>query len=118
MSRSGVDAQVPAPVGPIDWQHLDRVTMGDAALADEVLGLFDRQAGEMAEAIRVVPPDMARLLHGLKGSACGIGAVQVADAAQRLEAKWENPDATTEALVTKLIAAIACARAAIAQKLK
>ena len=72
---------------PIDWAHRDRVTLGDRELATEVLQLFVGQAGAIAGAIRDATPDTAgALAHKLKGSARGIGAWPVANAAEHLEA--------------------------------
>ena len=93
--------------GAIDRAHLRQMTFADAALEHEVLGLFDRQAASMLELIPVAKPEaLAALAHAVKGSARGIGAWRVAQAAGTLEA---DPHSSPAALV----AALAEVRAAI-----
>ncbi len=79
---------------PIDLVHLSRQTMGDRALEAELLALFDRQAAKIAEELGEKPgrPDAdksnawrADLAHKLKGSACAVGAHEVAAAAENYE---------------------------------
>jgi HPt (histidine-containing phosphotransfer) domain-containing protein len=78
--------------GPIDSDHLDRMTLGDVGLTREVLAMFSAQAvGLIANLERNsveegLPPDAPALAHTLKGSARAIGAFRVADAAETLEA--------------------------------
>lgn len=62
------------------------MTLGDAGLEREVLGMFARQACQIAAALAAAPPDASALVHTLKGSARAIGAIRVADAAAGLEA--------------------------------
>jgi len=91
------------PEGAIDLAHLARMTLGEKSLEAEVLALFDRQAGILLERMRMAPPPAAgAFAHTLKGSAQGIGAWQVAEAAVDL----------SEAL-DRLAGAIGLARAAI-----
>lgn len=81
-----VEPAISGSADPIDWAHLRRATLGDRVLATEVLRLFVGQAGGIAGAIRDATPDAAgALAHKLKGSARGIGAWPVADAAEHLE---------------------------------
>jgi HPt (histidine-containing phosphotransfer) domain-containing protein len=75
---------------PIDLVHLARQTMGDNALEAELLALFDRQAGQIAEKLRRADSDAATifgpdLAHKLKGSARTVGAHEVASAAENYE---------------------------------
>jgi HPt (histidine-containing phosphotransfer) domain-containing protein len=70
--------------GPIDFDHLKRMTLGDAGLEREVLAMFSAQSASLAGQLSASPPDA--LVHTLKGSARAIGAFAVADAATRLEA--------------------------------
>jgi HPt (histidine-containing phosphotransfer) domain-containing protein len=83
-----VSAPPLAPVErPIDLEHLFRMTLGDHSLEREVLALFDRQAGMLMERIAQAEPGIvAAAAHTLKGSARGIGAWQVARAADTVEA--------------------------------
>jgi len=72
--------------GPIDFEHLSRMTIGDAGLEQEVLAMFSAQSGKLIGALAAMPADAPALAHTLKGSARAIGAMAVADAAARLEA--------------------------------
>ena len=61
--------------GPIDIEHLERMTLGDAGLEREVLAMFSAQAvGLVARSSPRCPPTPRALAHTLKGSARAIGA--------------------------------------------
>ena len=72
--------------GPIDFAHLQRMTLGDAGLEQEVLAMFAAQSASLLGTLATMPADAPALAHTLKGSARAIGAFAVADAAARLEA--------------------------------
>jgi HPt (histidine-containing phosphotransfer) domain-containing protein len=72
--------------GPIDFDHLKRMTLGDAGLEQEVLAMFSAQSARLIATLATGPADAGALAHTLKGSARAIGAFGVADAAARLEA--------------------------------
>jgi HPt (histidine-containing phosphotransfer) domain-containing protein len=72
--------------GPIDFEHLKRMTLDDAGLEQEVLAMFAAQSAKLMAALATLPADAGALTHTLKGSARAIGAFGVADAAARLEA--------------------------------
>ena len=72
--------------GPIDFEHLKRMTLGDAGLEQEVLAMFLAQSARLVATLAAMPSDAAALAHTLKGSARAIGAFAVAEAAGRLEA--------------------------------
>jgi hypothetical protein len=97
---------------PIDLIHLARMTLGERSLEREVLALFDRQAvlllRRMGGASRAMA---AAAAHTLKGSALGIGAWNVARAAEAVENADEPKFATA---VGALSVAIDEARTAIA----
>ena len=76
---------------PIDMDHLQRMTLGDARLEREVLTMFSAQAASLIGSLAVLPADAGTLAHTLKGSARAIGAFGVADAAGDLEASTERP---------------------------
>jgi hypothetical protein len=77
------------------------MTFSDAALEHEVLGLFDRQVASMLELLPVAKPEaLPALAHAVKGSARGIGAWRVAQAATAVEA---DPHASPAALVAALV---------------
>jgi HPt (histidine-containing phosphotransfer) domain-containing protein len=70
----------------LDRVHLSRMTFNDRSLEQEVLQLFERQAELlMARMRKSAPPAIATLAHTLKGSAVGIGAGRVAQAAAATE---------------------------------
>ncbi|HRO01276.1 Hpt domain-containing protein [Nitrobacter sp.] len=71
--------------GPIDFDHLHRMTLGDDGLEREVLTMFAGQAAELVVSLARLPPNAAMLAHRLKGSARAIGAIHVAAAASDLE---------------------------------
>ena len=98
----------------IDRAHLRAMTLGDAALAKEVLRLFDRQAEMLIERMRDADPaSLAALAHALKGSARGVGAWQVATAAESVERT--GPDYGVA--LDRLAQAVRAARGQIAQLL-
>jgi HPt (histidine-containing phosphotransfer) domain-containing protein len=98
--------------GPIDIEHLGRMTLGDAGLEREVLALFSAQAASLLAALGTLPHDAGALVHTLKGSARAIGAFAVADAALDLETALQNGSDASRALGA-LDEAIRQARAAI-----
>ena len=72
--------------GAIDDRHLRAMTLGDQSLEREVLQVFARQITLMLRRIeRAEPALAAAAAHTLKGSALGLGAWRVADAAERVE---------------------------------
>jgi HPt (histidine-containing phosphotransfer) domain-containing protein len=98
--------------GPIDFEHLSRMTLGDAGLEQEVLAMFVAQSTTLVSTLAAMPVDASALAHTLKGSARAIGAFSVADAAARLEAAIARGFDTSAALA-ELGETVAEARAAI-----
>jgi len=98
--------------GPIDLEHLRRMTLGDAGLEREVLAMFSAQTVSLIGALAALPPEAGALAHTLKGSARAIGAFAVADAAARLEAAMQKGDDPLPSLAG-LKDAVTEARAAI-----
>jgi HPt (histidine-containing phosphotransfer) domain-containing protein len=98
--------------GPIDFEHLNRMTLGDAKLEREVLALFSVQSAQLTDAIAALPEDACALAHTLKGSARAIGAVAVADAAAKLEEALTSGSDPSE-LLSALGEAVALARTSI-----
>jgi HPt (histidine-containing phosphotransfer) domain-containing protein len=93
---------------PVDLAHLARSTMGDRSLEREVLALFARQATLLLDRMRQAEAaSVAGIAHTLKGSARGIGAWQVADAAERLEAARDLDRAAIEAALAVLAGHVA-----------
>jgi len=99
----------------IDRAHLKQMTFGDRALERELLQLFDRQADILMSRMRTSEPAvLATLAHTLKGSALGVGANDVAQAAAAAEAAATGSPAECAAALTALAGTIAAARAEIA----
>jgi hypothetical protein len=115
MHQDGAVARTATAAGgpAIDRTHLFRMTLGDRALEREVLALFDRQIDTLIERIGAADPSgVAALAHTLKGSARGVGAWQLARAAEAVEAA--SAAGLAHALAA-LAAAAGEAHAAIAQ---
>jgi HPt (histidine-containing phosphotransfer) domain-containing protein len=101
----------------IDEDHLGRMTLGDRSLEREILEIFGRQTALMLTRIEgAEPARAAAAAHTLKGSACGIGAWRVVQAAERLEQAAAGLGDFSEA-VAELEAASTEVRAAIAARL-
>ncbi len=98
--------------GPIDFEHLKRMTLGDAGLEQEVLAMFSAQSAKLIATLVTKPADAGVLTHTLKGSARAIGAFGVADAAARLEAALGSGAGLSERLA-ELGEVVALARTAI-----
>ena len=104
----------------IDLAHLARMTIGDRSLEGEVLELFDRQAGLLlARMRRASQREVAAFAHTLTGSARGIGAWQVAHAAEAVErAARSGEQSDLTGTVAGLAAAVGEARATIIELLR
>jgi HPt (histidine-containing phosphotransfer) domain-containing protein len=103
--------------GPIDTEHLQRMTLGDASLEREVLAMFSGQAIGLMRELAAPTSDRRALVHTLKGSARAIGAFRVAEAAEFLEAVLQQGDDPSKAL-DELTDAVAGARTAIDEILR
>jgi HPt (histidine-containing phosphotransfer) domain-containing protein len=97
---------------PIDLVHLSRMTLGDRVLERDVLALFERQLGFLMERIETATPQVAAAAaHTMKGSAQGIGAFALAQAASRVETAATDGDiASRSTAVESLRMAIRDAR--------
>jgi HPt (histidine-containing phosphotransfer) domain-containing protein len=103
---------VPDDIEPIDRTHLARMTLGDLKLEREVLSLFVKQAANLLPRIGRRDDDLRRLVHTVKGSAQGIGAFAVVEAAICLE-QAVIEDCDFERAFTELARAIDEAQTAI-----
>lgn len=103
--------------GPLDFDHLRRMTLGDEAIEQEVLTMFSAQSANLVEKLAALPADSSALAHTLKGSARAIGAFAVADAAARLETAIARGFNASAALA-ELGEAVAEARAEIEADLR
>lgn len=86
--------------GPINFDHLSRMAMGDTALEREVLAMFAAQSSELIEKIVKMPSNVAALAHKLRGSAQAVGAFRITDAAEWLESALRDNSDSAEALMT------------------
>jgi HPt (histidine-containing phosphotransfer) domain-containing protein len=98
--------------GPIDAAHLARMTLGDAALERQVLGMFASQATSLVAKLAASPAEAGALAHTLKGSARAIGAFRVAEYAEALEVAIRQGENPAKCQI-ELEAAVVDARAAI-----
>jgi len=98
--------------GPIDFEHLARMTLGDSGLECEVLTMFVAQSAGLLDRLTALPPEAGNLAHTLKGSARAIGAFAVAEAASRLETAF-NEAGNAWAALEGLKDAVTAARGAI-----
>jgi HPt (histidine-containing phosphotransfer) domain-containing protein len=96
--RPGGEGAMAPRARPIDFAHLNRQTMGDRTLEQEVLALFIHQANSVCEQIAHAGHEgRLRLAHTLKGAAKGVGAFPIADCLAELESRPDH-----EALLRQL----------------
>lgn len=72
--------------GAVDFSVLERMTGGDDAITDEVLGLFGQQAAMWSPLLDVREEGWRDAVHTIRGAASGIGADALAQACQTAEA--------------------------------
>jgi HPt (histidine-containing phosphotransfer) domain-containing protein len=72
--------------GAVDFSVLERMTGGDAAIGEEVLGLFVQQAALWAPLLDVREEGWRDAAHTVRGAAAGIGAEALAEACAAAEA--------------------------------
>lgn len=102
----------------LDRQHLARMTLGNRSLEHEVLELFDRQAEILLGRMRKSDgAGVYAMAHALKGSAAGIGAAEVARAAELTERAAKGSVEEYSAAIDRLAGAVDKARALIAELL-
>ncbi|WP_372707473.1 Hpt domain-containing protein [Brevundimonas sp.] len=72
--------------GAVDFSVLERMTGGDDAITEEVLGLFFQQAGLWSPMLDVREDGWRDAVHTIRGAAAGIGAGTLAAVCQTAEA--------------------------------
>lgn len=72
--------------GAVDFSVLERMTGGDDAVSDEVLALFQQQAGLWAGLLDISHEGWRDAAHTIRGAAGGIGAQGLAEACAAAEA--------------------------------
>ena len=102
--------------GAVDFGHLESYAAGDAALIDEVLGMFREQAALWVRLFDPSwPPDGWRdAAHSLKGSALGVGAFQLAEACAAAETAFGAGPGEKSAMLERVRDALDAALADIA----
>ena len=71
--------------GTVDFGYLEGFCAGDQQVIADVLVTFREQAAIWAEALAKPGPDWKDLAHTIKGSARGIGARPLGEAAEQAE---------------------------------
>jgi HPt (histidine-containing phosphotransfer) domain-containing protein len=101
-----VRAQASADSRPVDLAHLAKQTMGNRDLEREVLHLFLKQSVRTLAKLGESGADRAGLAHVIVGSARGIGAWDVARAAEALETATRQNPAAGDAEIAALNTAV------------
>lgn len=73
--------------GAVDFAYLENFAAGDAAMIEEVLGLFREQAEMWRTMLEPGGEGCRDALHAVKGTARGIGAFDLGVACERAEAE-------------------------------
>ncbi|WP_174301613.1 Hpt domain-containing protein [Caulobacter sp. S45] len=94
-------------IGAVDFAHLETYAAHDAALIEEVLGLFRQQAELWMPLLDPARAEGWRdAAHALKGSALGVGAFAFADACSAAEAGAQAGAATRAAQLERIRTAL------------
>jgi HPt (histidine-containing phosphotransfer) domain-containing protein len=72
--------------GAVDFSVLDRMTGGDDAISEEVLGLFAEQAAMWSAMLEPKTDGWRDAVHTIRGAAAGIGAGPLAAVCAEAEA--------------------------------
>ncbi|CAN5442095.1 Hpt domain-containing protein [soil metagenome] len=72
--------------GAVDFGVLDRMTGGDDAISEEVLGLFVEQAAMWSAMLEPKDDGWRDAVHTIRGAAAGIGAGELAAVCAQAEA--------------------------------
>ncbi|MGA0604722.1 Hpt domain-containing protein [Phenylobacterium sp. VNQ135] len=76
--------------GAVDFGYLEGFCAGDQQVIAEVLATFREQAVGWVEALAASDVDQREVAHTIKGSALGIGARRLGEAASRAE--FDGPE--------------------------
>lgn len=101
----------------LDLDHLSAMTMGDAAIAVEVLDIFKGQADTWGRMLDPAAPQMqwADAVHTLKGAALGIGANRLAAVCKQAEDLGRGVDPVSETEAALVLGEV---RSALAEALE
>ncbi len=105
---------------PLDLAFLAKQTLGDDALADEILRLFDVMAHTYLERIinSVTPEEMLPHLHTLKGAAAGVGAFDLREMVREAEASIQAGKGLDREVVSDLAVAVESVSSFIARRIE
>ena len=94
--------------GAVDFTVLERMTGGDDAVTEEVLGLFAQQASMWSALLDAETEGWRDAVHTIRGASAGIGGAELARVCAEVE-KGEQASATAglERVRTALDAALA-----------
>jgi HPt (histidine-containing phosphotransfer) domain-containing protein len=73
--------------GAVDFAYLEDFAAGDAAVVEEVLGLFREQAALWSTMLDPEADGWRDAVHTIKGAARGVGAFALGDVCERVEAQ-------------------------------
>lgn len=96
----------------VDFDYLEKVAAGDAALVDEVLKIFGQQAALWARQLEARSLDWRDTLHTMKGAGRSIGATALGDACERAEAEAGDDLAPVREALDRALIEIAAYRRA------
>ncbi len=103
----------------LDLEHLAKYTLGDQALQNEVLELFCAHSHVQMDQLRAaagIPVQWYAAAHGIKGSARGVGAWALAQAAEHAERDMQESAAIHMRHVELLQERLAATHTAIEQR--
>lgn len=102
--------------GAVDFAHLETYTAGDAAIAEEVLGLFQNQVEVWLKLLDPAGPaeSWRDAAHTLKGSALGVGAFELARLCSEAELASADSEGRKVAALDRIRDAAAAALADVA----
>ncbi len=92
-AKTSIFAHLDAVGGaPINLVQLKRQTMGDSALAEEILGMFHSQCENCAKVLdgALGEKQVEQLAHQMKGCARSVGGEDLANVARLLENRPED----------------------------
>lgn len=92
--------------GPIDLVHLEKYVVGDDALREEILTIFDNQAAMLSAQLEDAQNDdsWSHTAHALKGASRGIGAWVLGDLCEHAEKLVGNQPGKREKRAVLLVA--------------
>lgn len=92
--------------GPIDLVHLEKYVVGDDALREEILTIFDNQASALSAQLGDAQNDdsWSNTAHALKGASRGIGAWVLGDLCEHAETLIGNHPGKREKRAVLLVA--------------